>query len=85
VVSEVGYFLSPQALDTLVDRISMALTPDGVVALCHWRHPVEGWVSDADDVHRRFLEGSLPPLQAEYRDRDVELRVHAEHWPDPTG
>ncbi|MDX6357458.1 MAG: hypothetical protein QOH37_512 [Nocardioidaceae bacterium] len=85
VVSEVGYFLSPRALDALVDRISTGLTRDGVVALCHWRHPVEGWVSDADDVHRRFLEGSLPTLQAEYRDRDVEIRVHSEHWPDPTG
>ncbi|WP_151083376.1 PIG-L family deacetylase [Nocardioides cynanchi] len=85
VVSEVGYFLSPQALDALVDRVSTGLSHDGVVVLCHWRHPVEGWVADADDVHRRFHEGALPPLQADYRDRDVEIRVHAEHWPDPTG
>jgi LmbE family N-acetylglucosaminyl deacetylase len=85
VVSEVGYFLSPQALDSLVDRVSAGLARDGVVVLCHWRHPVEGWVADAADVHRRFHEGPLPPLQAEYRDRDVEIRVHADHWPDPTG
>jgi LmbE family N-acetylglucosaminyl deacetylase/SAM-dependent methyltransferase len=85
VVSEVGYFLSPQALDVLVERVSTGLTRDGVVVLCHWRHPVEGWVADADDVHRRFHEGPLPPLQAEYRDRDVEIRVHAEHWPEPAG
>jgi LmbE family N-acetylglucosaminyl deacetylase/protein-L-isoaspartate O-methyltransferase len=85
VVSEVGYFLSPQALDALVERISTGLARDGVVVLCHWRHPVEGWVTDAADVHRRFHDGPLPPLQAEYRDRDVEIRVHAEHWPDPAG
>lgn len=85
VVSEVGYFLSPQALDVLVERIATGLARDGVVVLCHWRHPVEGWVADAADVHRRFHEGPLPPLQAEYRDRDVEIRVHSELWPDPTG
>ncbi len=85
VVSEVGYFLSPQALDALVDRVAAGLARDGVVALCHWRHPVEGWVADADDVHRRFHEGPLPPLQADYRDRDFEIRVHADHWPEPTG
>jgi LmbE family N-acetylglucosaminyl deacetylase len=85
VVSEVGYFLSPSALDDLVDRVASGLARDGVVVLCHWRHPVEGWVADADDVHRRFHEGPLPPLQADYRDQDVEIRVHAEHWPEPTG
>ena len=82
VVSEVGYFLSPAAVDGLVRRISSSLTPDGVVALCHWRHPVEGWVLDAADVHRRFETGPIPPLRAEYGDRDVEIRVHAGAWPD---
>ncbi|HEX3223661.1 MAG TPA: PIG-L family deacetylase [Nocardioides sp.] len=82
VVSEVGYFLSPAAVDGLVDRIASALAPDGVVALCHWVHRVEGWVLDADDVHRRFADGSLPPLQATYRDRDLEIHVHAADWPD---
>jgi LmbE family N-acetylglucosaminyl deacetylase/SAM-dependent methyltransferase len=82
VVSEVGYFLSPAAVDGLVARIASTLAPDGVVALCHWRHRVEGWVLDADDVHRRFADGSLPPLQATYRDRDVEIHVRAADWPD---
>ena len=82
VVSEVGYFLSPAAVDGLVGRIASTLAIDGVVVLCHWRHPVEGWVLDADDVHRRFAEGPLPPVQATYLDRDVEIRVHADEWPD---
>ena len=82
VVSEVGYFLSPAGLDGLVERIATSLTPTGVVALCHWRHRVSGWLLDADGVHRRFAEGPLPPVQASYRDRDVEIRVHAPHWLD---
>ncbi len=81
VVSEIGYFLSPAALDRLVERVAASLTDDGVVVLCHWRHRVHGWVMDADEVHRRFADGPVPPLQATYTDRDVELRVHASIWP----
>ncbi len=85
VVSEVGYFLSPAELDLLVHRIAGSLAPDGVLVLCHWRHEVEGWVLGADDVHRGFESSGIPELQATYRDRDVEIRVHApDHgWPDP--
>ena len=81
VVSEVGYFLSPAALERLVTRVAGSLMPDGVVVLCHWRHRVEGWVMDAERVHAGFEDDRLPPLQATYRDRDVELRVHAATWP----
>jgi len=81
VISEVGYFLSPAALDRLVDRVAASLTADGVVVLCHWRHRVQGWVMNADEVHRRFADGPVPPLQARYTDRDAELRVHAAAWP----
>ena len=45
VVSEIGYFLSPRDLDDLAERIRESLTPDGVLLLCHWRHPVVGWVA----------------------------------------
>jgi len=74
VLSEVGYFLSPTGLDTVIDRIAGSLEEDGVVVLAHWRHDISGWVSDADDVHRGFAaEPRLPPVAAVYRDRDVEL------------
>jgi len=85
VVSEVGYFMSPAGLEKLVGRIAGSLTPDGVLVLCHWRHTVEGWVLDAEDVHAGFEDPRLPQLSATYRDRDVEIRVHADDhgWPDP--
>ena len=85
VVSEVGYFLSPGALERLVDRVATSLSPDGVVVLCHWRHPVRGWAVDGPQVHRAFARGDLPEVAATYRDRDVEIVVHAapELWPDP--
>ncbi|WP_193613748.1 PIG-L family deacetylase [Nocardioides lijunqiniae] len=88
VLSEVGYFLSPSALDGLVDRLSGSLTDDGVVVLCHWRHPVEGWVLDGPDVHAvvraAAARSALPPVAASYVDRDVELLVLARDWPEPT-
>ena len=85
VVSEVGYFLSPAALESLVGRIASSLEPGGVLVLCHWRHRVEGWVLDAADVHATFEDRRLPQLSATYRDRDVEIRIHADDsgWPDP--
>jgi SAM-dependent methyltransferase len=84
VISEVGYFMSPAGLETLVDRVGATLGPTGVVVLCHWRHRVEGWVLDADSVHAGFEDSRLPGLRATYRDDDVEIRVHAHpaDWPD---
>ena len=85
VVSEVGYFLSPAELDRLISRIAESLDPDGVVLLCHWRHPVAGWVLDGPEVHERFRASVLlPPEAARYEDRDVEIVVLCapEHWPD---
>jgi SAM-dependent methyltransferase len=85
VVSEVGYFLSPLALEELVRRVAESMTPDGVLILCHWRHSIEGWVMDAAQVHAGFERGGLAPVQARYADRDVEILVftHADSWLDP--
>jgi SAM-dependent methyltransferase len=85
VISEVGYFMTPPGLDDLVARVAGSLAPTGVVVLCHWRHPIEGWVLDASDVHQRFQDSRLPPVAATYRDMDVEIVVLAanDSWPDP--
>ncbi len=85
VVSEVGYFLSPAELERLITKISHSLEDDGVVLLCHWLHPVAGWVLDGPDVHERFRDSELPAEAAHYADRDVEIVVLCapEHWPGP--
>lgn len=77
VLSEVGYFLSPAALDALVDRVAGCLDDDGAVVLCHWRHPVRGWPLDADAVHRAFDAPALPPRAASYADGNVRLELRA--------
>ena len=85
VLSEVGYFLSPVALEALIDRVREALTDDGVVVLCHWRHPISGWPLDAAAVHEAFLAADLRPLQCRHTEADVELLALAspEAWTDP--
>ncbi|MGN7246969.1 PIG-L family deacetylase [Janibacter anophelis] len=88
VLSEVGYFLSPIDLERLFARIASCLGEHGVVVLCHWRHPVTGWVLDGADVHERALGApGLPPLMSTYRDDDVEILVLASpaDRPDPGG
>jgi SAM-dependent methyltransferase len=84
VVSEVGYFMSAAGLERLVERVAGALTPDGVVVLCHWRHPIEGWPLDADAVRDGFQRGELHDVAARYLDRDIEILVLAgrDNWPD---
>jgi LmbE family N-acetylglucosaminyl deacetylase/SAM-dependent methyltransferase len=86
VVSEVAYFLTPRELRVLVDRARETLAPDGVVVLCHWRHRIDGWVLDGEQVRRAFAEDTRLAVQATYRDRDVEIVLlgAADVLPEPT-
>ncbi|KQO62287.1 PIG-L family deacetylase [Curtobacterium sp. Leaf261] len=56
VLSEIGYYLSPDDLDRTIDRIATSLDPDGVLLACHWRHPDTEAVSSGDAVHARLRE-----------------------------
>ncbi|MGP6205012.1 PIG-L family deacetylase [Microbacterium sp. F2] len=51
VLSEVGYYFDSEDLDALIRRIDAALTDDGIVVACHWRHPVAEYPSTGDRVH----------------------------------
>lgn len=84
VVSEVGYYLAPDELARLFERVESALLPGGTLALCHWRHPIDGWELDGDSVHaaaRRQLGWADAGL---YRDRDflLEILVAPDAGPD---
>ena len=54
LLSEVGYYCAD--LDTLAERTLAALSDDGVVLACHWRHPAPGHAQSAQAVHRVFEE-----------------------------
>lgn len=86
VVSELGYFLDPGALDRTVDAVRSCLAEEGVVLLCHWRPPVVGWVLDGADVHTAFAAAPGWNRLASYLDADVELLLlgPAGRLPEPT-
>ena len=51
VLSEVGYYFSPDALETLALQIGDRLSEGGTLIACHWRHPVAEYPLSGDDVH----------------------------------
>jgi len=75
VVSEVGYFLSPERLRRLVTRVEASLTDNGVVVLCHWRQPIVGWPLDGVRVHEIWRASTRLAVVAEHREADFALDV----------
>lgn len=51
VLSEVGYYLDGADLARLLALVERDLAPGGVVVACHWRHPVEDYPLNGDQVH----------------------------------
>ncbi|WP_130485599.1 PIG-L family deacetylase [Microcella putealis] len=74
VLSEVGYYLDPTALDQALDRLLECLSDDGVLVACHWRHTVDGIPATGDQVHDALARRPLHRV-ARYRDDDVVLDV----------
>ena len=54
VISELAYYLSPEMTATLARRAWASLAEDGSFVACHWRHPFDGKLQSADDVHACF-------------------------------
>ncbi|SJM70758.1 PIG-L family deacetylase [Arthrobacter rhombi] len=51
VLSEIGYFLGREELQTLLEQSAVSLQPGGHLLLCHWLHPIDGWDLDGQLVH----------------------------------
>ena len=75
VVSEIGYFLQHSELLELAERSEASLTDDGVILLCHWRHPNEGWELTGDQVHDAFRARKGLRVLAEHREQDFRIDV----------
>ena len=73
VLSEVGYFWQPEELEEALARTVQSLADDGLLLLCHWRHPVQGWPLDGDDVHAAAV--ALPGLQVVVSHVEEDFRV----------
>lgn len=75
VLSEVGYYLSPDDLDRTVDRVLETLDDDGVLVACHWRHPDDDAVTDGDTVDARLAARWPRPALVRHVEEDFVLSV----------
>jgi SAM-dependent methyltransferase len=73
VVSELGYYLDPDALDLLLERAVGSLSPRGTLLACHWRHPVADYPASGDEVHERLL--ARPELCSAVRHQEEDFRL----------
>jgi SAM-dependent methyltransferase len=75
VLSEVGYYLTPDALRCVLDRELPRLSEGATVIAAHWRHPVDDYPMSGDRVNH-IVAGStgLHPIGG-YRDADVAIDV----------
>ncbi|MCL1497890.1 class I SAM-dependent DNA methyltransferase [Xanthomonas nasturtii] len=75
VLSEIGYYLGAAELDDLIVRIQDALTPDGLLLACHWKHPFEQAQLDGVAVHACIARLLTRPLAYRYEDSDFLLEA----------
>ena len=75
VISELGYFLSPDALEELIRKVRGSLQPGATVLACHWRQQIDGCALDGDEVQRRIGHGLGLPSLTRVADVDFLLEV----------
>ena len=75
VLSEVGYYLSATGMHQLAGLAERALTADGVLIACHWRHPVTDYPLAGDTVHAILTAVTSLKSLAHYEDADFLLDV----------
>ena len=84
VLSEVCYYLAPDALRAVLDDALAHLTHDGVLLAAHWRHPVEGYLMTGDQVHSQFAQHPGFARTARYEDPDVVIETFTPASAPPT-
>jgi len=75
VLSEVGYYLTPDALRDILDRECPRLAAGATVIAAHWRHPVEGYLMSGDLVSDVVAATTGLHVIGKYRDDDVAIDV----------
>ncbi|HEX4017967.1 MAG TPA: class I SAM-dependent methyltransferase [Frankiaceae bacterium] len=86
VLSEVGYYLTAEDFDRLLDLASVALEPEATLVAVHWRHPVAEYPRRGDEVHeglaRRAGEIGLVRTVA-HEELDFRLEIYLRTPPEP--
>lgn len=75
VLSEVGYYLTPNALRAALERECPRLAPGATVVAAHWRHRVDDYPMTGDQVNDVIAgTAGFHPIGS-YRDADVAIEV----------
>jgi SAM-dependent methyltransferase len=75
VISEIGYFLRPADLATVVRRSVDALDADGTLVAVHWRHHIDGVSLTGDQVHAAIRSDERLEILSQVEERDFLLDV----------
>lgn len=79
VLSEIGYYLQPEVLADLIERLQDALVPEGVLVACHWKHAFEQAHQDGLAVHAQIGQRLALPVAYRYEDGDFLLEAWTAH------
>jgi protein-L-isoaspartate O-methyltransferase len=75
VLSEVGYYLTPDALREVLDRECPRLAPGATVLAAHWRHQVEDYPMTGDRANEVVAATAGLHRIGRYCDADVVIDV----------
>ena len=79
LLSEVGYYFEPDALERVLTASAASLAEGGTVVLCHWRHGVADYALRGDEVHEiaaTAFAGTFARL-ARHEEDDFVLDVYS--------
>lgn len=71
VMSELGYYCSPDDLTVLLENCRRSLRPGGTLLACHWRHPVGEYPLGGDQVHAALA--AAPGLERTVRHSELDF------------
>ncbi|WZH38619.1 MAG: bifunctional PIG-L family deacetylase/class I SAM-dependent methyltransferase [Microbacterium enclense] len=76
VLSEVAYYWAGADLDQGLTASVSALSADGHLVACHWRHPVEEYPRSGDDVHDALAARPDLVRLVRHEEEDFVLEVY---------
>jgi SAM-dependent methyltransferase len=79
VLSELAYYLDEAGAYALGAAAAGSLTADGVLVVCHWRHPVHDYPLSGDRAQALVRNGSGLATQVTHREDDFILEVLVPH------
>ena len=79
VLSEMGFYLDPEAVQTVAIKARQSLCAGGTLVACHWRYPVQGFDLHGDRVHELLEQHLHLARLVHHREDDFVLNVWSDH------